>query len=164
MSHHFDVTWFYWVLAAVCCAVLIMPVAVVQAKLVLQEAKAILRASRKELQPSGLPSCAPAEAILAYSAQVATAGIQPQATANLRRLADKPHNTHNGQLHAEQPDVDSQKPEACLICMEAQVQVIFSPCGHAVACQACFALLAGHSNECPVCRCNVQQRTKLELI
>ena len=135
-----------------------MPVAFVQAKLMLQEAKARLRASRNDLpQSSFLPCSVPAKSTSASPARAAIAGIRPQATADLRRLADKPH---NGQLHAATRD--SQKHEACLICMKVQVQVVFSPCGHAVACQACSALLAAHSSQCPVCRCNVQHRTKLE--
>ena len=52
--------------------------------------------------------------------------------------------------------------DACVVCMETEVQVLFRPCIHAVTCQACSALLAGRSNECPICRCNVKQRQSLD--
>ena len=35
--------------------------------------------------------------------------------------------------------------EACVVCLDAEVQVLFRPCMHAVACQASSALLAASS-------------------
>ena len=66
---------------------------------------------------------------------------------------------HGGDdAHGKSPTADS---EACVICMEAAVQVLFKPCMHAIVCQACSALCAARTNECPMCRCHVQQQELL---
>lgn len=44
----------------------------------------------------------------------------------------------------------------CKVCMDAPVEVVFLPCGHALACQRCAA-----TNECPVCRCRIEGRTRI---
>ena len=40
----------------------------------------------------------------------------------------------------------------CVVCMEQQPEVVFIPCMHAVACQACTSKIVSKSNECPMCR------------
>lgn len=40
----------------------------------------------------------------------------------------------------------------CKICMDANVNVLFLPCGHLVACDKC----APHLHQCPMCRVNIR--------
>ena len=43
----------------------------------------------------------------------------------------------------------------CAVCMDAPVEVIFSPCGHAVACRECAA--TNPTRRCFNCRANIER-------
>uniref|UniRef100_A0A336LWP4 CSON006581 protein n=1 Tax=Culicoides sonorensis TaxID=179676 RepID=A0A336LWP4_CULSO len=45
----------------------------------------------------------------------------------------------------------------CVICMDAQVKVLFFPCGHLCCCVNCQINL----EECPMCRGNIERRIKI---
>lgn len=45
------------------------------------------------------------------------------------------------------------------VCMDARVQIVFLPCGHACACRAC----ARRVRRCPICRMVISRRQKLFL-
>lgn len=40
----------------------------------------------------------------------------------------------------------------CKVCLDAEVGVVFLPCGHLVACPACASALS----DCPVCRASIR--------
>ena len=49
--------------------------------------------------------------------------------------------------------LDGELHEPCAVCLEALPQVIFQPCGHAVACKVCADMIFKRARECPMCRC-----------
>ncbi len=53
----------------------------------------------------------------------------------------------------------------CVVCMENRVSQAFAPCGHFVACEACFAKLDKDASRqmpiCPKCRAPVESRLKI---
>lgn len=51
--------------------------------------------------------------------------------------------------------VEDDASSLCVVCMDSEPQVIFRPCLHTVACQACAARIAARSNDCPLCRCSI---------
>ena len=44
----------------------------------------------------------------------------------------------------------------CKICAEREVQVVFIPCGHLVACEICSHKL----KECPICRQKIKTHVR----
>ena len=46
--------------------------------------------------------------------------------------------------------------ECCVVCMEAPVQTVFQPCGHAVTCKSCADKICNKGRECPMCRSFLQ--------
>lgn len=51
-------------------------------------------------------------------------------------------------------------PAPRAVCMDARVQCVFLPCGHACACREC----ARRMRRCPVCRVVVERRQKLFVV
>eukprot|EP01089_Gocevia_fonbrunei_P004978 TRINITY_DN15097_c0_g1_i1.p1 TRINITY_DN15097_c0_g1~~TRINITY_DN15097_c0_g1_i1.p1 ORF type:complete len:154 (-),score=29.19 TRINITY_DN15097_c0_g1_i1:35-496(-) len=45
----------------------------------------------------------------------------------------------------------------CMICMDAEKQIVFSPCGHLVACVECAQQL----KSCPMCRKDIADRVRV---
>ena len=43
-------------------------------------------------------------------------------------------------------------PRLCMVCMDANRSVRFSPCGHSTCCDECAALIVGRGDPCPNCR------------
>ena len=43
--------------------------------------------------------------------------------------------------------------ELCVVCMEAELEVSFVPCGHAVTCKPCADKVTKRTGECPLGRC-----------
>lgn len=41
---------------------------------------------------------------------------------------------------------------ACIVCLDCPVTVIFNPCGHCVTCAGCAELLVKAKQPCPLCR------------
>jgi hypothetical protein len=48
-------------------------------------------------------------------------------------------------------DVDNTA-RLCMVCMDANRSVRFSPCGHSTCCDECAALIMGRGDPCPNCR------------
>ena len=46
----------------------------------------------------------------------------------------------------------------CVVCQDAQKDVIFLPCRHMCACTSCARRLVGRLALCPVCRAPIRQR------
>ena len=129
-----------------------------QAREVLQNAKQVLQGMLGH-QSRALATPDPGHAkpdSAATVLQAITAGPQP-ASAEWQETKPKQSLT-DGPGPAAPGASGFKEHEACIVCMEAEVQVVFRPCGHAVACQACSALVSATSNDCPVCRCPVQTR------
>jgi hypothetical protein len=40
----------------------------------------------------------------------------------------------------------------CVVCMDAQTDVVFAPCGHFCCCSGCGRAIG---NKCPICRANI---------
>ncbi len=51
---------------------------------------------------------------------------------------------------------DDEYDGVCVVCMEVAPAVMFWPCLHAVACNACASKIVARSNECPMCRSQVK--------
>ena len=52
---------------------------------------------------------------------------------------------------------DDDDGPTCLICMDARIEVVFLPCGHAYVCMQCGGTLAA----CPMCRSPVERAIRL---
>ena len=52
--------------------------------------------------------------------------------------------------HALHKDADNDG--TCIICLDDQACVVFSPCSHCVTCTACAALVVKAKQPCPLCR------------
>ena len=48
---------------------------------------------------------------------------------------------------------------ACKVCLEATVEILFRPCKHIVCCETCSVELS----TCPVCRCDIADRERVYL-
>ena len=84
-----------------------------------------------------------------------TADLQsPQSWGNCNMHAADPCDGQSCQDWAAQyaAEVDS----CCIVCMEAQLHVIFQPCGHNITCRQCAAKVLAQSCECPMCRRRLQ--------
>ena len=68
---------------------------------------------------------------------------------------------HRQQLEAQraQDAERRRRTRECVICMEADIQVVFVPCGHIVCCASC----AEHQQACPTCRADIVQRVRTYL-
>uniref|UniRef100_A0A8B9RDV5 RING-type domain-containing protein n=1 Tax=Astyanax mexicanus TaxID=7994 RepID=A0A8B9RDV5_ASTMX len=53
--------------------------------------------------------------------------------------------------------MDGPSSSECVVCMEAESQVIYLPCGHVCCCQVCSDALYS----CPLCRSDISQRIRL---
>lgn len=131
-------------------------VADLQARSYLSEAKSLLRDISKQSHP--LSGASTSQLSRAVGKGVFDGANDKQIEQN--RSAHVGH-TGTSPLDMRNERVFRAQQELCVVCMEAQVQVAFRPCMHAVACQACSVLLATKSNECPMCRCVVEQRLLL---
>ena len=51
---------------------------------------------------------------------------------------------------------DVPEPLQCVICLTAEREVIFEPCGHVCVCADCADTLISQGHTCPVCRATIQ--------
>ena len=49
----------------------------------------------------------------------------------------------------------------CVVCMEADKNAIFLPCGHISCCMACAQSVKNSTKKCPVCRGTIQSINKV---
>jgi hypothetical protein len=60
------------------------------------------------------------------------------------------------QAQRREDDERRRRTRECVVCMEANIQVVFVPCGHIVCCAGC----AEQVQSCPSCRANIVQRVR----
>ena len=136
--------------------------AAMQARGLLQKAKTMLRGMHSQhIQiPAAATETGPARPCPAATPPQATAA-GPQSARSGRQERKSGQSLADGPITTASGAGDAGEHDACIVCMEAKVQIVFSPCGHAVACRACSASLAAKSSVCPVCRCEVQKRVHI---
>ena len=53
----------------------------------------------------------------------------------------------------------------CIICMDAEKDVVFAPCGHYCCCDRCAIIIkSGQQSKCPLCRGNIEQIVRRDQI
>mmetsp|Transcript_51584 Transcript_51584/g.85471 ORF Transcript_51584/g.85471 Transcript_51584/m.85471 type:complete len:210 (+) Transcript_51584:71-700(+) len=57
--------------------------------------------------------------------------------------------------------LDIAKNKECLICFNAEKTHAMVPCGHKCVCEGCAQAIQSSSNQCPVCRGNIQSVLKV---
>jgi E3 ubiquitin-protein ligase MYLIP len=84
---------------------------------------------------------------------------QENTTQNLSR-GNLDHNQNGGECKNSQEKLSRfLDAMTCKICMDSQIDAIFLPCGHGVACTAC----ASRCDRCPLCRSDIAQAQKVFL-
>merc|ERR1719245_2492132 len=76
----------------------------------------------------------------------------PPATATVNNIAGASDNKETKDLDLESENARLKEQRTCKICMDAEVGVVFLPCGHLCCCVNCAPAL----KDCPVCRCKIQ--------
>jgi hypothetical protein len=56
------------------------------------------------------------------------------------------------------PEAEAAGPSDCCICLDRRAALAFTPCGHVAVCETCDTAAL---TKCPVCRADIQTRTKL---
>lgn len=80
-------------------------------------------------------------------------GCDPiQRNSEREQLEDKPQNADAQATQLQQKLTRMEDSFKCKICMDAQIDTVFCPCGHMVSCHVC----AGNVNLCPICRGMIQ--------
>ena len=112
-----------------------------------------LRASRSSPAASQRSQVGPASDLYAPSAGPLPNGspsVPPKHP--VARLVQNEVGAADRQTDSEQPSHDG----ACVVCMDAVPCVVFQPCSHTVTCRPCASKVFAHTNECPMCRCQLQ--------
>lgn len=60
-------------------------------------------------------------------------------------------------------DEAEEDEKTCKVCMDAEINICFVPCGHLAVCQDCANLLTGKGNkrECPICKTKITKAVRI---
>ena len=47
--------------------------------------------------------------------------------------------------------------DLCKICYDKKIDALILPCAHFAVCLDCSRSLTGHTNQCPICRGNIEK-------
>lgn len=61
-------------------------------------------------------------------------------------------------------DADGDDEDLCVVCFEAQRDVVLVPCGHMMLCRHCAGAVIANSAECPVCREAIIDHCVLDIV
>jgi hypothetical protein len=76
---------------------------------------------------------------------------------NIERIIEKQENTLETQNKKMNKLNDIKELNECIICMEKQRNIIFSPCNHLICCEECgYNKVSG---ECPECKMTIENKT-----
>lgn len=71
-----------------------------------------------------------------------------------RQESSRPHAQQNT---AQSPDIPSHKDGTCIVCMDAENDILFLGCSHLVCCSSCSTQIS----TCPICRKTIDQKIKV---
>jgi len=58
-------------------------------------------------------------------------------------------------------DSDIEDENMCIVCFENKKDTVFYKCGHLACCNACAILMRDKNAECPICRAQIIDVTKI---
>ncbi|XP_078677125.1 baculoviral IAP repeat-containing protein 3-like isoform X2 [Branchiostoma floridae x Branchiostoma belcheri] len=104
----------------------------------------------KELEQPAATSTASAAEVAGASG---TEEPQPGTSAPMEEPASAAATGEGNSLEQLQKELDKYKDErTCKICMDAEVNIVFIPCGHLAVCANCAASV----RRCPICRASIR--------
>ena len=68
------------------------------------------------------------------------------------------------ELEKKEEELEEIKQQhLCAICLDSPRCVVALPCNHFIGCEECSRQIKATTNQCPICRCNIQSTIKLFL-
>lgn len=93
------------------------------------------------------------------SAVTSPTTLAPNKTSLRRTLSEPASRSSESEESLEEKLERMQEERTCKICMDAEVGVVFLPCGHFSCCADC----ATGMDFCPMCRCPIQEKIRTYL-